>query len=312
MPDTSTSFAARYVRLYGLPADDENYSIAEVQLKDVNNRLVSFGKPAIGPRPYKINDFGWAPASTGWNDTDWAVVLRGAGPANALVLDVGTPIWLYGAQGLMEVQADKNTYQVDYSIDGEHWIPYATLPALSGVTGLQTRSLAPIELGGSLPNFFARFVRIWGLAGDGNYSVSEVGLVPVAGPVLIGVPTSGPEAAPTNGEVAPEGADYNDPRYAIVLEPCASSSLCTPGSRSPLSGAFGVDLGSAVPISSLTVQADRHEFQVDYLGDDGKLAFSLDRSGGERLRTQDPPVGRARQPAVGALPDRVRDRDHAG
>jgi hypothetical protein len=270
VPDKAGSFSARYVRLYGLPADDDNYAIAEVQLHDTGNQLVSFGKPAIGPRPYKINDFKWAPdGGTAWNDTDWAVVLRGAGPANALVLDVGTPTWLNGAPGLMEIQADKNTYQIDYSLDGVNWTPYATLPALTGVTGLQTRSLEPIELGGSLPHFYARFVRIWGLAGDGNYSVSEVGLVPVEGPVLIGVPTYGPEAAPTNGEVAPEGADYNDPRYAIVLEPCASSSLCTPGSRSPLSGAFGVDLGSEVPISSLTVQADRHEFQVDYLGGDG-------------------------------------------
>ena len=79
VPNTSTNFAARYVRLYGLPADDENYAIAEVQLKDVNNQLVSFGKPAIGPRPYKINDFNWAPAYTTWNDAAWAVVLRGAG-----------------------------------------------------------------------------------------------------------------------------------------------------------------------------------------------------------------------------------------
>lgn len=288
VPNTSTpaSFAARYVRLYGLPADDENYAIAEVQLKDVNNQLVSFGKPAIGPRPYKINDGRFAPAGTSWDDTAWSVVLRGAGPANALVIDLETPIWINGTA--TDVQADKNTYQVDYSIDGVNWIPYATLPALTGVTGPQLRNLAPLELGGSLPDFYARFVRIWGLAGDGNYSVAEVRIIPVEGFAEYGYPTYGPEAAPTNGEVAPEGADYDDPRYAIVLEPCASSSLCTPGSRSPLSGAFGVDLGSEVPISSLTVQADKHEFQVDYLGDDGhwKPLWTVPAVGDSGLRTR--------------------------
>jgi hypothetical protein len=287
VPDQPANFAARYVRLYGLPADDDNYAIAEVQLRDSNGQLVSFGKPAIGPRPYKISDGRFAPEGTSWNDTDWAVVLRGAGPANALVIDLETPIWIDGAT--TDIQADKNTYQVDYSLDGTHWTPYATLPALSGVTGLQTRNLAALDLGASLANFYARYLRVWGLAGDGNYSVSEVRVVPVTGFAQFGYPTYGPEAAPTNGEVAPEGADFNDPRYAIVLEPCASSSLCTPGSRSPLSGAFGVDLGNAVPISSLTVQADRHEFQVDYLASDGswKPLWTVPAVSDSGLRTRE-------------------------
>ena len=75
----SKLFNPAFLREKGLPADDENYAIAEVQLHDTNNRLVSFGKPAVGPPPYKINDGRFAPSGTAWNDTDWSVVLRAPG-----------------------------------------------------------------------------------------------------------------------------------------------------------------------------------------------------------------------------------------
>ena len=55
------SFTARYVRLYGLPTDDDNYSISEVQLLNTatGNPVVSKGKLTWGPEPLETDGELW-------------------------------------------------------------------------------------------------------------------------------------------------------------------------------------------------------------------------------------------------------------
>jgi hypothetical protein len=298
-PTTGTqaaNFTTRYVRVWAeSTADDNNFSVSELQLKNTSGVVVSTGKVAIGPRPFLITNGTFAPAGTTWNDANAAVVLRNDGPGNALVIDLGGNINICGSDSNScgcpsgtvcepQIQADKNQYQVDYSVDGQNWVSYSQLPTVSS-DGLQTRTLTPISKTSPNPNFIARYVRIWGLSGDGNYSVSEVMLHnSVGSDVSTGALTFGPERVATNGVVAPAGADWNDPRYAMILSPCLNGIACPPGSTKSTTGALLVDLTGNFQISGIDFQGDRHQFQIDYLdGSTWKPLTTVPESGDSGL-----------------------------
>ncbi len=173
------------------------------------------------------------------------------------------------------VQADRHPFQIDFSPDGINWVPYSQVPEESG-SGLITRTPSLIAANAKLQSFTARYVRLYGLpADDDNYSISEVTLRNTASgnPVVsTGKLTYGPEALETDGEVAPEGADWNDPDYANILSPCGepgqppfnTNTVCAKGSQTGLTGALLIDLGDVFGLEAIEVQADRHQFQIDY------------------------------------------------
>jgi hypothetical protein len=84
------------------------------------------------------------------------------------------------------IQADHNdVYQLDYSLDGVSWVEYGQFPTASSGGGLQTRTFQcntrpnlsqPCSATNHGPNFTARYVRVWAVSGDGDYSVSELQL----------------------------------------------------------------------------------------------------------------------------------------
>ncbi|MGE3977916.1 MAG: discoidin domain-containing protein [Nitrospira sp.] len=175
-----SDFTARFVRLYGLPADDDNYSISEVQLKSFasGNPVVSNGTPTYGPEPWQI-DGKVAPEGADWNDPDYANILSPCGQntstvcpkgshtslTGALFIDLGQ---VFGLEGI-EFQADNHQFQIDYrSSPTDPWQALWTAPSVSG-SGLRTRSIQ------NLASKQARYLMVYGTAGnDLNYSVSSV------------------------------------------------------------------------------------------------------------------------------------------
>jgi hypothetical protein len=156
--------AARYVRVYATSGDGA-YSVSELQVAFLvqNISFYSTGKPAYGPEPL-ITNGEYAPAGTAYNDDRYATVLAGSGAANAQVIDLGQVHYVSHVM----VQADQSdVYQLDVSTDKANWVPWYTVPTVSG-RGLQTRDSGP------LPAKPARYVRVYATSGDGKYSVSEV------------------------------------------------------------------------------------------------------------------------------------------
>jgi hypothetical protein len=261
------NFTARYVRVWAVSGNGD-YSVSELKLYNASSQLISVRKPAVGPRPFLITDGVFAPEGTTWNHPSYAVVLPKEGATHALAIDLGAVVTVCGngasCQSGPVLQADKNVFQLDYSTDGVTWTKYGQFPAVSG-SGLRTRPVA----GSSNSNFPARYVRVWAVSGNGDYSVSELKLYNAASAIIsTGKPTFGPEPFITNGEFAPEGADWDDPRYATRLGLCAAApnnSVCPPMA---VTAPVIVDLGESLPISQLKLQADRHTFQVD-LSTDG-------------------------------------------
>jgi hypothetical protein len=91
-------------------------------------------------------------------------VLADTGTANAQLIDFGE----VHDVSHVKIQADQNdVYQLDVSTDNANWVPWYTVPTVSG-GGLQTRD------SGTLPPTLARYVRVYAASGDGKYSVSEV------------------------------------------------------------------------------------------------------------------------------------------
>ena len=272
-PANNPSFVARYVRVSAYSGDG-NYSISELRLYDTSSHLVSAGKPATGPLPAQLTDPGSnVPDGTAWNDKH-AVILPDVGSAHAIGIDLGTVKDICGiASGCYStpvIQADRNVYQLDYSTDGYTWHPYGQFPAVDA-DGLHTRTMNPPP---SNPSFSARYVRVWAVSGNGSYSVSKLTLY---GTTLGNIPlttnaaTFGPEPYVTNGDYALPGGDWNDPRHATVLGLCNTPSSICP-SPTALTAAITVDMGSAFPINQLTLQADRHAFQVDISNDGSSWA----------------------------------------
>lgn len=178
-------------------------------------------------------------------------------------------------------------YQLDYSLDGVSWVTYGQFPTVSS-GGLQTRTFQcntrpdlsqPCSDMNDGSNFKARYVRVWSVSGDGDYSVSELQLYNTSS-VLVstGKLTSGPEPMATNDEFAPEGTDWNDTRYATILPICASSgSNSNPSSTCPAAGAQSaaimIDLGASFSISQFKLQADQDDtYQIDGSADGASWA----------------------------------------
>lgn len=262
-----STFSARYMRVSAYSGDG-NYSASELQIEDTTGLVVSRGRVAAGPPPAQITS-GTPPIDgTAWNDKQ-AVLLAKVGPAHGVVVDLLSTMHLCGGSCGPQVQADKNTYQLDYSTDGYNWKPYGQIPPVSP-TGLQTRGVALVNAPNPNPDFDARYVRVAAVTGDGNYSVSQITLRDTSNTVVsVAKPTFGPESFGTNAEYAPEGADWNDSQYAIVLRPCSTGnadSVCpsSTGGLPGLTAPYTIDLGSAsFPITQIKLQADRHQFQVD-------------------------------------------------
>jgi hypothetical protein len=283
---SSKDFSARYLRVWAASGDGK-YAVSELKLWNTAGQPVSLGKSAVGPRPYQIDDGVFAPNGTSWNDTQYAVVLPIEGPGHALVIDLGAAMSLCGNgfDCLSEptIQADHNdVYQLDYSVDGVNWITYGQFPTVSN-GGLQTRTFQcntrpdlsqPCSATNHGPNFTARYVRVWAVSGDGEYSVAELKLYNTSS-VLVstGQLTSGPEPLVTNDEFAPEGTAYNDTRYATILPICASSgSNSNSNSTCPAAGAQSaavmIDLGTSFSFSQLKLQADQNDtYQIDASAD---------------------------------------------
>jgi hypothetical protein len=272
------TFSARYVRVWA-SAGDGNYSISEIELQNSAGAPVSRGAQAIGPRPAQIVSGGPPADGTAWNDPR-AVQLAKEGPAHALVIDLGALVNIcgngYQCWNAPVIQADHNDiYQLDYSTDGVNWTTLDQFPTESG-SGLRTRNIGcnlrpdpsqPCSSTNHNPNFTARYVRVWAVSGDGSYSVSQLDLWNSSS-VLVstGILTYGPEPLLTNGELAPEGTNWNDGRYARVLSSCTNtnntSTRCVTSAAK--SAAATIDLGATFPISQLRIQADHNDtYQVD-------------------------------------------------
>ncbi|TMH69197.1 MAG: hypothetical protein E6H48_02830 [Betaproteobacteria bacterium] len=278
------SFQAQYVRVYGI-SGGATYAVSELQLWDTGSNLISVGKHAVGPRPYQITDGVFAPEGHSSTDTQYAVVLRHlTGPAAALAIDLGEVKSLCGngreaacTSGPI-IQADNDdVYQLDYSSDGMSWIELGQFPSVSG-SGLRTRGIVSPS-GGSAEAFKARYVRVFAVSGGNTFAVSEVQLEDTAGnPASLGAATYGPEPVVIDGELAPDGTDYNDGNFANILPSCQAnaSSICPPSaaSSSAQTAALQIDLGGTFPIDHLVVQADQaHEFEIDASTDDQNWSF---------------------------------------
>ena len=268
------NFTARYVRVFAVSGGN-TFSVSELKLWNTGSQLISVGSPAIGSRPYQITDGVFAPAGTAFNDPIYAAVLRSVGVANALVIDLGGLVNVCGSTTCgPTVQADRHPFQIDFSPDGNNWVPYSQVPEVSG-SGLITRTPSQIAANAKVTSFTARYVRLYGLpADDDNYSISEVTLNNTGGAVVSKDKlTYGPEPLETDGEVASEGTAFNDPAFANLLPPCApppfttpfnTNTVCAKGSQTGLTGALLIDLGQVFSLASLQVQADNHQFQIDY------------------------------------------------
>ena len=160
-PDTP-DVTGRFVRVYPTSGDGK-YSVAELIFESPFFGPIYRDKPAWGPEPLITNGV-YAPAGTGYNDAQYATVLAGTGPADALHIDLGEAHYL----SHVKVQADQNDiYQLDVSDDNTNWVSWYTVPTVSS-GGLQTRD------SGTLPATLGRYLRVYAESGDGKYSVSEV------------------------------------------------------------------------------------------------------------------------------------------
>jgi hypothetical protein len=158
------NFTARYVRVFGVSGGN-TFSVSELTLWNTSSQVVSVGKSAVSNYVPLITNGVFAPGGTKWNDATSASVLTSVGPGSGLTIDLGQ---LYGALDGVEVQVDSNDhYQVDVSTDGATWLNWYSVWPVSG-GGLQTRASGP------LPPSAGRYVRVYAVLGDGEYSVSEV------------------------------------------------------------------------------------------------------------------------------------------
>ncbi|HEX7327819.1 MAG TPA: discoidin domain-containing protein [Casimicrobiaceae bacterium] len=267
------SFTARYVRVFAA-SGGPTFAVSELALWDVSSHLISVGKRAVGPYPYQITS--GAPPADGHSSTDtqYAVVLsHETGPAPALVVDLGSVKHVcgngYDCLSGPKLQADNDDYyQLDYSTDGVNWTGYGQFPPCCD-SNLRTRGVATITAGVHNPSFQARYLRVYANSGGPTFAVSQLELWDTGSkPLGVGAATYGPEPVITNGEMPPDGTDYNDTRYAIKLSPCKTNANSVCPTSTAQTGARIIDLGAAFLIDHLVMQADQaHTFQVDYSSD---------------------------------------------
>ena len=202
-----SNFSARYVAVYAT-SGGSTFAVSELQLFNTANKLVSVGKPVVGPVPYEIFD-GVLP-SKGHSSTDPTVsveLVHKTGSPTALMVDLGSVKSICGAtqsaclhQPTIEADND-DTYMLDYSLNGKDWTTYgnyyngnqdwhsATFPSVGG-SGLQTRDMncsarpdLTVACGGDNqgPNFNARYVRVYARSGGDTFAVAELQLWDTAG-----------------------------------------------------------------------------------------------------------------------------------
>ena len=291
------SFNARYVRVFPV-LGGATFAVAELQLWDTGSKLISVGKPAVGPRPYQITSGSPPPNGHSSTDTQYAVVLsHEPGPAPALVVDLGATKSIcgngYDCLSGPKIQADNDDfYQLDYSTDGVNWTGYGEFPSCCD-SKLQTRGISTITAGVNNPNFKARYLRVYANSGGSTFAVSQLELWDTSSkPIWVGAATYGPEPVVTNGEIPPDGTDYSDTRYATTLSPCRTNTASTCPTSTAQTAAQLFDLGAAFPIDHLVVQADQaHAYQIDYSADatSWKSLWAIPTVSGSHLQTRTSP-----------------------
>jgi hypothetical protein len=212
-----TNFSARYVAVYATGSGN-TFSVSELQLFDTTNKLVSVGKPAVGPIPYEIVD-GFIPASkTSAADSTVSVVLtHKTGPATALNVYLGdSAVSICGrskSDCLHEptISADNDDiYMLDYSQDGKNWTTYGSYDSTGewhsatfgkvapNDSGLWVRDMAcsarpDLTTACSASNqgadFSARFLRVYARGGGNTFAVAALELWDSAGNRLPTTPT---------------------------------------------------------------------------------------------------------------------------
>ena len=173
------NFTASYVRVYALKGGD-TFAVSELQFWDTSGKLISVNTPTYGPEPLVTNGE-FAPEGHSSTDKSYAFILppcqkdKGGGgtfsssvcptasaQTAAFVIDL-TATFLISS---LVLQADHaNEFRIESSNDAQSWALLATFPTVSG-SGLTTRTA---EVSGQ-----ARYVRVYGTAGSGSYSISEL------------------------------------------------------------------------------------------------------------------------------------------
>ncbi|MGH8801435.1 MAG: discoidin domain-containing protein, partial [Casimicrobiaceae bacterium] len=292
------SFTARYVRVFAT-SGGPHFSVSELQLWDTGSHLISVGKRAVGPYPFQITSGSPPAEGSSADDSQYAVVLsHETGPAPALMVDLGEVKHVcgngYDCLSGPKIQADNDDdYQLDYSSDGVNWTGYGVFPTCCD-EGLRTRGVATITTGVHNPSFQARYLRVYANSGGPTFAVSQLELWDVGSkPIWVGAAAYGPEPVITNGEMPPDGTDYNDTRFAMKLAPCKTNtkSICpTPTAQT---AARIIDLGASFPIDHLVIQADQaHAFQIDYSGDaaNWQALWTVPTIGGSHLQERKSPA----------------------
>jgi F5/8 type C domain/PEP-CTERM motif len=130
-----------------------------------------------------LTDGNFLPEGNYWQtNTVW---WNGTGPT--LKIDLGQSYSIDGAI----VQADNNdSYLLTYSNDGTTWSIFWAVPFADNGGGLATRPNSNQSTIQSLPSVTARYFEFSAVAGDNDYSVSEIQLFETPS-----TPTSAPEPA---------------------------------------------------------------------------------------------------------------------
>lgn len=203
-------------------------------LQGVNQRNVAT-ESNRGPDASVITDGVFGKEGSNAADPAYAIVLPHNGANGAIVIDLGTTTNVCGVASTCTaptIQADNDDlYQLDYlDVTTNQWQKFAQFSKPSG-SGLRTRSLT-----GNLPaSFTARYVRVFGVSGGNNWSVSELQLWDTANHLVsVGKPAVGPlPYAIFDGQTAPKpGWDAGDANYSVVLPHKTGSSV-----------ALNIDLG---------------------------------------------------------------------
>ena len=211
------NFSARYVAVYAT-GSGATYSVSELQLFDTTNKLVSVGKPVVGPIPYEVVD-GVIPASkTSAADSTVSVVLtHKTGPATALNVYLGDSVVSIcgrsqsGCLHEPTISADNDDiYMLDYSVDGKNWTTYGSYDSTGEWHSATFGKVAPNDSGlwvrdtacSARPDlttacsasnqgadFNARFLRVYARGGGNTFAVAALELWDSAGNRLPTTPT---------------------------------------------------------------------------------------------------------------------------
>ena len=265
------NFSARYVAVYATSGGN-TFAISELQLWDTANKLVTVGKPTVGPVPYEIVDGVLPPTGHSSTDSTVSVVLpHQPGIASALTADIGVdsegnPRTICGRamSGCLHeptIEADNDdTYMLDYSLDGVNWTTYgnynsdgvwhsATFAPVSG-SGLHTRDMScsarpdtttACSASNQGPDFKARYFRVYARTGGNTYAVAELELWDAAGNRIPTTPTfTNPQQYATGGYLP----------YAAGPEPFYTNGQFAPEGTTWNDGHWATTLGVCTATNS--------------------------------------------------------------